>query len=109
MEPSDDPHVRLRDILLVQAETVPARDEYLAGLLSEEATRTAVVAMFRERRQPQVLPDVDRHIRERARETGVERQWAEGQDIVRETKDREDESLRAALRRYRRRATEMEE
>jgi hypothetical protein len=103
VEQTEEPHARLRDILRVQAETLPAGDEYLTGLLSEEATRTAFVAMLRDKRQPQGQPDVDQYIRERARETGVEQEWMAGQEMIREEKEREDESVRAALRRYRRR------
>jgi hypothetical protein len=45
----EDPDDRLRAIIRLQAETGDAQDEYLTSLLSEEATRSAILELIRQK------------------------------------------------------------
>jgi hypothetical protein len=48
----DQPEDRIRSIMRLQAETGPAQDEYLTSLFSEEATRSATLALMKQDKMP---------------------------------------------------------
>ena len=102
-----DPESRLEAIIRLQAETSEARDEYLTSLLSEEATRSAMLDLIFQRK-PSSQDDVEAHIRRAASNLGLDRQWAAGQELIREMKAKEREDVSKALTRYRQPAIEIE-
>jgi hypothetical protein len=91
----------LTNLIEAQAETADSHDEYLAGLLSEEATRAATVAMLEEEKKPEPPGAVDAYVMDVASRMGVAKQWQQGQNLIRETKGREQELVKRALRRLR--------
>jgi hypothetical protein len=96
-----DPTERLRAIIRLQAECASSRDQYLAELLSEEATRSATLALIKQGRDIKNSAEVKRYINETASELGLAKEWQEAQDLVRETKGKEEEILKLAIERYR--------
>ncbi len=97
-----DARVRLATIIQAQAYTAETKDEYLAGLLSEEATRTATVALLEEKDEREIkVADVETLIRATASQLDVAEQWIRGQNLIVHTKQREEELVKRALQRYR--------
>jgi hypothetical protein len=99
--PLDRPAERLRDFIRLQAETVTTSDEYLAALFSEEATRAATLALMKEEKIPRNAADVDRRIWIVAEELGLSERWRQGQDLIKQTKSREQEEVEQAIQLYR--------
>ena len=99
--PLDRPAERLRDFIRLQAETVTTGDEYLAALFSEEATRAATLALMKEGKIPRNAADVDRGIWSVAEELGSSERWRQGQDLIKQTKSREQEEVEQAIQLYR--------
>jgi hypothetical protein len=91
---------RLRDIIRVQAETQATKDEYLTSLLSEEATRSATLALIHEGRVPKGAEEVDRGIWKTAEELRMREQWKAGQGLIKHTKAKEADEISHALVRY---------
>jgi|GEM_PF-2322867 len=100
-DPNANLHMRLSGIVQAQAQTADTKDEYLAGLLSEEATRTATVAILEEGGNPEQPGAVDSYVLDVAGRMGVGTQWQQGQDLIKDTKQREQELVKQALQRYR--------
>jgi hypothetical protein len=67
----DRPEERRRVFIRPQAETVVTGDEYLIGLISEEATRSATLARVKEKKIPKNAADVDGRIWTVAEELGL--------------------------------------
>jgi len=103
------PAERLRAVIRLQGETASARDAYLAELLSEEATRSATLALLKEDRNINNSEEVEQYINETAAEIGLTKEWQSAQDLVRETKGKEEEILKLAIERYRKPKVELEE
>src|SRR4030095_3358609 len=82
----DDPAARLRAVIRVQAETCNAKDEYLASILSEEANRSATLALVKKGTPPEESSEVDAYVEQAAQSLGVAEEWERGQSIIQETK-----------------------
>lgn len=103
----DQPEARLEAIIRLQAETVEARDEYLTSLLSEEATRAAMLELIF--RQKSITEDaIDVYIARLASELGLSAQWAAAQELIRDTKGKEKANVSKALIRYKKPMLELE-
>ena len=105
----DEPAERLRSIIRLQAEIESARDEYLTGVLSEEATRSATLALLKQEQEPQAPEEVEQYIRNMAAQLGLAQQWQSGQELVKDIKGREEHVLKLAIQRYRKPEVEIEE
>ena len=75
-------------------------DEYPAALISEEATRSATLALMKEERIPKTATDVDRHIWIVAEELGLREQWRQAQELIKQTKPRESAEVEQAIQLY---------
>jgi hypothetical protein len=103
----DDPEARLEVIVRLQAETGDMRDEYLTSLLSEEATRSAMLDLiFKQKSSTQA--DVDVFISKVASKLGLLKEWIAGQELIKEMKAKEKEDVSKALVRFRRPTLELE-
>jgi GTP-binding protein EngB required for normal cell division len=80
---------------------VITNDEYLAALISEEATRSATLALMKEDKIPKNATDVDRQIWAVAEELGLRERWKQGQDLIKQTKSREHAEVERAIQLYR--------
>jgi hypothetical protein len=110
----EDPDDRLRAIIRLQAETGDAQDEYLTSLLSEEATRSAILELIRQKTlDPADAPNlsqnaVDEYVRNVAWVLGLAQQWAAGQQLIRDVKDAERDRVTKALTRYLKPAVDLD-
>ena len=108
MVPShDQPGVRLEAVIRVQAETGEARDEYLTSLLSEEATRSAMLDLIFQRKSAS-QDELDAYILHVASRLGLANQWAAGQELIRDVKAKEKADVSKALVRFRKPVLELE-
>jgi hypothetical protein len=105
----DEPAERLRAIIRLQAETGSARDEYLTSVLSEEATCSAALARIKEEQAPETPDEVEQYINDTAAQMGLAQEWRAGQALVRDTKGKEREFVKRAIKRYRKRDIDFEE
>jgi hypothetical protein len=113
--PYGNPAERLQSLIRLQAETGDARDEYLTSLLSEEATRSATLDLIfgqmssgQEQRMSLNQDRVDAHIFEVASKLGLAKQWAAGQELIREVKAKEKDHVTKALTRYQKPPLELD-
>jgi len=103
----EQPEARLEAIIRLQAEAGGVRDEYLTSLLSEEATRSAMLELiFRQRSASE--DEVDTYISRVAADLGLADQWAAGQELIRDVKAKEMADVSKALVRFRKPALELE-
>src|SRR6185312_6048032 len=84
-----NPAERVRSILLLQATTVEADDKYLTALISEEASRSAMLALVKQGRTPENAQVVETYINLIADELGLRREWESGQELIRDIKPKE--------------------
>jgi hypothetical protein len=96
----EDPDARLRTVIRLQAETSAARDEYLTSVLSEEASRSATMAMIKRGKPLEAPADVQNYVDKAAREVGLENEWKLGQSLISDTKRAEKERVQTAIQRY---------
>jgi len=104
-----DPLERLRAIIRLQAEAAPSRDEYLAEMFGEEAARSATLALIKQGREIGDSAEVKRYVNEVAAELNLSKEWQSAQDLVSETKGKEEEILKLAIERYRKPNVELGE
>lgn len=105
----DEPTDRLRNIIRLQAETGSVRDEYLTGVLSEEAARSATLALLKREQAPQTPEEVEQYIRNVAAQLGLAQEWQAGQELVKDIKEREEDVLKVAIQRYRKPEVDLED
>jgi len=105
----EDPDARLRGIIRVQAETVSVRDAYLTGMLSEEASRSATLAVLKEGRALENADEVDAYIRKTAEDLGLRDEWEQGQSLIKDTKQAEKNKIKGAIQKYRKPDIKLEE
>lgn len=103
----DEPVVRVQSIIRLQADTAAAEDEYLTSLLSEEASRSAMIHLLSDQKSP-APKDVEAYIFRVASEIGLEKQWAAGQNLIREVKAKETEHITKALTKFRQPTLELD-
>jgi hypothetical protein len=103
----DHPEVRLEAIIRLQAESGAARDEYLTSLLSEEATRTAMLDLIFQQKSASAEA-LDAYISQVASRLGLGKQWAAGQELIRYAKAKEKADASKALVRYRKPTLDLE-
>lgn len=96
----ENPDARLNAIIRVQAETCAAQDEYLTTVLSEEASRSAALALMKKGKPPEKSEQIDAYVNQAARGLGLEEEWGQGQRLVKDTKKVEKEKLTSAIQRY---------
>lgn len=104
----EDPEGRLEAIIRVQAETSDVNDEYLTGVLSEEASRSATLALIKKGVPPEQISQVDAYISQKSQALGLSAQWEAGQRTIRSTKKAEQEKLTTAIQRYKKPDTSFE-
>ena len=103
----DQPDVRIEAIIRLQAETDNAHDEYLTSLLSEEATRSAMLDLIFHKK-PATQEAVDDYIMQVASKLGLAKEWVAGQQLIKETKAKERADVSKALVRFRKPTLELE-
>jgi hypothetical protein len=108
VHPYAEPEERLQGLSRLQAETGYARDEYLTSLLSEEATRSAMLALIllrkslsQEAQGSLSQEEIDAYIFQVASKLGLTEQWLAGQELIRGTKAKEKAQVSKALVRFR--------
>ena len=99
------PGERLQGLIRLQAEMASVQDEYLTGLLSEEATRSATLDLIRQEslgtaHASLTQDQVEAYIFDVASKLGLAEQWAAGQDLIRDLKGKEKDHVTKALTRY---------
>jgi hypothetical protein len=98
----DVPGKRLEEIIRRAAAAVPSEDEYLIGVLSEEATRSAMVELVvNEGAKPSSAEVVEDHVRRTAERIGLGQEWNRGQTLVKDLKGRETLETEKAISRIR--------
>jgi hypothetical protein len=96
----ENPDDRLRAVIRVQAETCSAQDEYLTTILSEEANRSATLALIKQDNPPEESIQVDAYVNQAARELGLEDKWKRGQMLIKDIKRVEEDKLMTAIQRF---------
>ncbi len=104
----ENPDARLRAIIRVQAETCAAQDEYLTTILSEEASRSATLALIKQGNPLDESIQVDAYVNQVARELGLEDKWKLGQMLIKDTKKAEEEKLTTAIQRFKKPDTNLD-
>jgi hypothetical protein len=78
-------------------------------VLSEEATCSAALARIKEEQAPETPDEVEQYINDTAAQMGLAQEWRAGQALVRDTKGKEREFVKRAIKRYRKRDIDFEE
>jgi len=103
----DQPEVRVESIVRLQAETHDSHDEYLTSLLSEEATRSAMLDLIFHKKSA-TQEEVDAYITQVASRLGLAKQWAAGQQLIKGIKAKEKADVSKALVRLRKPSVEID-
>jgi hypothetical protein len=96
----DNPKARIQSLIQLQAATCSAQDGYLTELISDEASRTATLALLANK--DAISPDdVISYIDEIALTIGLANPWRDGQRLIAPVKFKEHEEIESAIRKGR--------